>query len=148
MEQLLRCSLSCIPTLQSLQMSESTILNLFRCLPRRSCPVFNLNLATSAFLLWAVSLFLLIMFSQSFSLESVFHLFLNRDLTAALICALDEWNDIPLNGCFLYEPKFARQSAFSFPHSPQWDRTHWSITFTPFASRDFISNLAKITFLS
>jgi hypothetical protein len=32
-------------------------------------------------------------------LESVFHLFLTRDLTAALTCALAEWNDIPLNGC-------------------------------------------------
>jgi hypothetical protein len=73
---------------------------------------------------------------------------LTRDLTAALICALAEWNDIPLNGCFLYEPNFARQSAFSFPGSLQWGGTHWSITFTPFACRDFISNLAKITFLT
>jgi hypothetical protein len=78
----------------------------------------------------------------------VFHLFLTRDLNADLICDLAEWNDIPLNGCFLYEPNFVRQSAFSFPDSLQWDGTHWSITFTPFAWRDFISNLAKITFLS
>jgi hypothetical protein len=89
----LRCSLSCIPMLQSLQVSESIILNLFRCLPRRSWPVFSLKLATSAFLFWADSLFLLIrVFLLGFCIPFVFDSFMLFLIWLVLCYLYDQLN--------------------------------------------------------
>jgi hypothetical protein len=73
----------------------------------RSWPVFSLKLRTFAFLFWADLLFLLIR-ARSLSPWNLYCIcFFTRDLTAALIRVLAEWNDILLggsDGCFLCEP--------------------------------------------